>query len=112
LPGAATFVAALAVARAGLPIGFALTVAFAVVLILVELGLLLRAAHRTPLAAGDRRCAGLSAADRAVVPFVFAFSVALAVALTPAAAWLSDDLGQRGGLATDLATDRQKRPPR
>ncbi|HEY2668929.1 MAG TPA: CPBP family intramembrane glutamic endopeptidase [Rugosimonospora sp.] len=92
-PAAATFAAALLlaplVARLGLPRGFALTAAFAFVLTPIELGLLLRAAHRAtgrwslqavPEVLAYRRPLGRW---WRLVPVMFAVALAIAVAWQP-----------------------------
>jgi hypothetical protein len=93
-PSTVTFAAALLLAplarRLGLPPTFALTAAFAIVLIPVELGLLLRAAHRATGRWSLRALPAVLAYRRPVgrwwrwVPVLFAVALALAIAWTPA----------------------------
>ena len=102
-PAAVTFAAALALAPLlswlGLPPGFSLTVAFAFVLTPIELGLLLRAAHRATGRWSLRALPAVIAYRRPLgrwwllVPALFAVAVITAVVLTPvgntAGGWLS-----------------------
>ena len=103
-PAAITFAAALALGplmgRLGLPRYFSLTVAFALVLTPIELGLLLRAAHRAtgrwslralPAVLAYRR--PLSRRMILLIPVVFGAALIILAALTPVGnaigGWLS-----------------------
>jgi len=102
-PAAVTFAAALALAPLlawlGLRRDFSLTIAFAFVLTPIELGLLLRAAHRVTGRWSLRALPAVLAYRRPVgrwwllVPALFGIAVIIAVALTPvgntAGGWLS-----------------------
>lgn len=92
-PAAVTFAAALGLAplmaRLGLPRDFSLTIAFALVLTPIELGLLLRATHRATGRWSLRALPAVLAYRRPLgrrwllVPGLFAVAVALAIGLTP-----------------------------
>ena len=102
-PAAVTFAAALVLApllaRLGLPRDFSLTIAFAFVLTPIELGLLLRAAHRATGRWSLRALPAVLAYRRPLgrwwllVPALFGLAVIIAVAFTPvgntAGGWLS-----------------------
>src|SRR5215471_9043084 len=102
-PAAITFAAALALAplmgRLGLPRDFSITVAFALVLTPIELGLLLRAAHRATGRWSLRALPAVLAYRRPLgrrillVPVLFALALAIAAAYAP----ISNAIG--GGLA-------------
>src|SRR5262252_4396067 len=102
-PAAITFAAALALAplmgRLGLPRDFSITVAFALVLTPIELGLLLRAAHRATGRWSLRALPAVLAYRRPLgrrillVPVLFGLALAIAAAYTP----VRNALG--GGLA-------------
>lgn len=95
MPAAVTFAAALALApvlgRLGLPRSFSLTVAFALLLTPIELGLLLHAARRTTGRWSLRALPAVLAYRRPVgrwwllVPVLFAVALGTAVALSPLA---------------------------
>ena len=101
-PAAVTFAGALALAplmdRLGLPRGFALTVAFALLLTPIELGLLLRAARRATGRWSLRALPAVLAYRRPLrwwgllVPVLFAVAVAAAVGLAPVGDRLGDEL--------------------
>jgi len=93
-PAAITFAAALGLAplmaRLGLPRDFSITIAFALVLTPIELGLLLRAAHRATGRWSLRALPAVLAYRRPLgrrillVPVLFGAALAIAAALTPA----------------------------
>src|SRR5499427_4962388 len=92
-PAAITFTAALALGplmgRLGLPRSFSLTVAFALVLTPIELGLLLRAAHRATGRWSLRALPAVLAYRRPLgrrillVPVLFALALVVAATYTP-----------------------------